>query len=84
MREARERSRLSVFTNKKRIADFKKGLIARGYNEAQAEEAVDARFGKPLEAPTMAEMFRIYQPRIPAPPVRPPAVPTMGEMFGVK
>jgi len=29
-------------------------------------------------------MFRIYQPRIPAPPVRPPAVPTMGEMFGVK
>jgi len=32
----------------------------------------------------MAKMFRIYQPRIPAPPVRPPAVPTMGEMFGVK
>jgi len=80
-RECRKRSRLSLFINKKRIANFRKGLIAQGYTEAQAEEAIEMRFGKPIEAPTMAEMFRIYQPRIPAPPVRPSTIPTMAEMF---
>jgi len=80
-RECRKRSRLSLFINKKRIANFRKGLIAQGYTEAQAEEAIEMRFGKPIEAPIMAEMFRIYQPRIPAPPVRPSTIPTMAEMF---
>jgi len=83
VRECRERSKLSLFVNKKQIANFKKGLIAQGYTEAQVEEEIEMRFGKPIEVPTMAEMLRIYQPRISVPPVRPPVVPTMGEMFKI-
>ena len=58
VRISREDSRYSLFENKKDIADYKKGLLEKGYNEAEAEEMAEKEFGIELAKK------ELYKPKI--------------------
>jgi len=58
VRISREDSRYGLFENKKDIADYKKGLLEKGYNEAEAEEMAEKEFGIKLAKK------ELYKPKI--------------------